>query len=130
MKVVNISQKEKKMTNKEFQRRAVRHGEITLKPINKLPNGLEVVSTNKQAIVGHSESGHHHVVISDGSVELLRPIGADSQDLYLRVSGAARIEHLKTFDRHETKQVEPGLYYVNTKEQYDYFLKRTTRVMD
>lgn len=118
------------MNNKEFKNRAIRHGEIVLKPIDELPDNLEVVSKSNREIVGHSESGHHHVVVSDGDIELLRPKGADSEELYLRVSGAAQIQHLKAFDRHETKPVEPGVYYVNTKQQYDYFLKRQTRVLD
>jgi len=118
------------MTNAEFKRRAIRHGEIVLRPIDVLPDNLKIVSKSKREIVGHSESGHHHVVVSNDAVELLRPIGADSQELYLRVSGTAQIEHLKTFDRHATTPVEPGLYYINTKQQYDYFLKRQTNVMD
>lgn len=119
------------MTNKEFTKRAVRHGEIVLKPLDKLPEGLEVVEEANRVIVGHSESGHHHVAVCDAvSLTLLKPIGADSSDLYLKVSKEARIEHLKTFDRHETKVLHPGFYYINTKQQYDYFAKRMERVVD
>lgn len=123
--------KGEKMTNKEFKQRAVRHGEIVLKPIDKLPEGLQEVETGRKVIVGHSESGHHHVAVCDAdNLTLLRPVGADSGDLYLKVSSVARIEHLKTYDRHETKVLHPGYYYINTKMQYDYFAKIQTRVQD
>lgn len=115
----------------EFRARAIRHGEITLVPVDKLPEGLEVVSTARSHIVGHSESGHHHVAVCDeADLTLLCPAGADSGDLYLQVASQARIEHLKPFDRHETKVIAPGYYYVATKSAYDYFLKRQTKVVD
>ena len=119
------------MTNKEFKERAVRHGELTLIPVDKLPTGLKEVEHGNRVIVGHSESGHHHVAVCEADdLTLLRPIGADSNDLYLKVSKEARIEHLKTFDRHETKVLHPGYYYINVKQQYDYFAKVQTRVQD
>ena len=120
------------MSNKKtFKERAIRHGEIVITPVDKLPDGLERVEVGSQIIIGHSESGHHHVAVCDtDGLTLLRPAGADDQGLYLQVEGVARIEHLKPYDRHETKSIQPGYYFVNTKEQYDYFLKRQTRVLD
>jgi hypothetical protein len=121
------------MKVKEFQERAIRHGEIVLLPIDKFPDGLEKIESGRKVIVGHSESGHHHVAVAvcdADSLTLLRPVGADSNDLYLEVSGAARIEHLKPYDRHETKPVAPGYYHINTKMAHDYFLKRAVRVID
>ena len=119
------------MKSKEFKQRAVRHGEVMLIPIDALPDGLEAVETGCKVIVGHSESGHHHVAVCDGgNLTLLRPVGADTTDLYLQVRGATRIEHLKPYDCHDTKLIQPGYYFVNTKDQYDYFLKRQTRVLD
>lgn len=119
------------MKTKEFKQRAIRHGEIMLIPISKLPEGLEQVEQGKRVIVGHSESGHHHIAVCDAdNLTLLRPQGADSPDPYLEVSSVARIEHLKTYDRHETKTIMPGYYFVNTKMAYDYFAKRQVRVVD
>jgi hypothetical protein len=119
------------MKSNEFKQRAIRHGEIVLIPLDKLPENLEQVSTGRQVIVGHSESGHHHVAVCDtDDLTLLRPAGADDQGLFLKVSAVARIEHLKTFDRHETKPIQAGYYFINTKEQYDYFAKRTVQVLD
>lgn len=119
------------MTNEEFKRKAIRHGEVMITPIDELPANLERVSIGAKAIIGHSESGHHHVAVCDtAELELLRPNGADSPDLYLKVSAVSRVEHLKEFDRHDTTKLEPGIYYINTKTQYDYFAKREAKVMD
>jgi len=119
------------MKAKEFKQKAVRHGEVMLIPVDALPEDLEVVQNGRKVIVGHSESGHHHVAVADRDcLTLLRPVGADTSDLYLQVSDTARIEHLKPYDRHETQPIQLGYYFVNTKQQYDYFLKRTTRVLD
>lgn len=119
------------MKTKEFKERAIRHGEIVLIPIDSPPVGLEEVERGGSIIVGHSESGHHHVAVCEaGDLRLLRPVGADSGDLYLEVSSAAQIEHLKPYDRHETKPIALGFYHVNTKMAYDYFAKRQVRVID
>lgn len=100
-------------------------------PVDKLPEGLEIVEQGKRVIVGHSESGHHHVAVCDSTnLAMLKPKGADSPDLYLEVSAPAYIEHLKPYDRHVTKPIAPGYYFVNPKMAYDYFLKRQVQVVD
>jgi len=119
------------MTNKEFKERAVRHGEVVLIPIDKLPEDLKQIETGRQVIVGHSESGHNHVAVCDTeSLALFRPKGADSPDLFLEVLHESRIEHRKTFDRHETKVLKPGLFRIYIKAGYNYFLKRMEKVVD
>jgi len=119
------------MKVKEFRERAIRHGEIVLIPVDRLPENLEVVEKGNRVIVGHSESGHHHVAVCDAlDLTLLRPVGADSSDLYLEVSAPARIEHLKEFDRHETKTLSEGYLRVVNKTEYDCFAKVRRRVLD
>jgi len=119
------------VTKTEFQKRAIRHGEVVLIPIEKLPDGLEIIEKGTRVTVGFSESHHHHIAVSDSlDITMLRPIGADDQGLYLEVKDVARVEHLKEFDRHETKVLHPGYYFVNTKAAYDYFLKAQRRVVD
>jgi hypothetical protein len=119
------------MKAEEFKQRAVRHGEVMLIPIASFPEGLEKVESKGTIIVGHSESGHHHVAICDtADLSLLRPQGADSPDLYLEVSAPARIKHLKQYDRHETKPLAVGFYKIVTKSGYDYFLKRQISIVD
>jgi hypothetical protein len=118
------------MKTKEFQRRAVRHGEVMIVPIDKLPAGLEEVERGAEIIIGHSETGHHHVAVAEaGDLTLFRSKGTDL-NLYLQVMSKTKVEHRKTFDQHEAKELEPGYYHINTKMAYDYFLKRAVRVVD
>jgi hypothetical protein len=119
------------MKTEEFKRRAIRHGEVMIIPIERLPGNVEKAEAGRRVVIGHSESGHHHVAVSDNvDLTVFRPVGGDTEELYLQVQAVARVEHLKPFDKHETKALQPGLYYVNTKEQYDYFAKRQAKVVD
>lgn len=114
-----------------FEKKAIRHGEIMLIPIDALPDGIEQIYKGKEYIIGHSETGHHHVAVADFPVlTVFRPVGADDGTLFLRVSKDARVEHKKSFDKHETKTLFKGLYQVTVKKAYDYFAKRMKRVVD
>ena len=116
------------MTNEEIQKRMVQHGEVLLVPVDALPGDLEQIHNGKEFIVGHSETGHHHVAVGD--VTAFKPIGADSQEIYLRVNKESVIEHRKSFDRHETKTLHEGVYLVKPKTEYDPFLKIIEQVRD
>jgi hypothetical protein len=116
------------MKNQTFKKKAIRHGEVMITPIEKLPDGVEEFYSGKQHIIGHSETGHHHVAVGD--ITMFRPTGADDQPLFMRVNRDSVVEHRKAFDKHETKALFKGLYTVTIKKAYDYFAKRMTNVMD
>jgi len=117
------------MKNLEFKNKAIRHGEVMIVPVDKLPENAEEVFAGKEYIVGHSETGHHHVAVAD--VTIFKPAGADSQELFMRVNSPGRIEHRKAgTDRHETKSLDSGLYQVTIKKAYNYFKKAMERVVD
>lgn len=116
------------MDNTTFEQKAIRHGEILLIPIDELPKNIEQVFEGKEFIVGHSETGHHHVAVGD--VTAFRPLGADSKDVYLRVNRDSIVEHRKTFDKHETKTLFEGLYLCRPKTEYDPFDKLIREVRD
>lgn len=120
------------MNNKTFNKKAIRHGEVMITPIEALPDGVEQIYAGREYIVGHSETRHHHVAVADigGTITMFRPVGADDSTLFMRVSKDSRIEHRKTFDSHETKVLFKGLYTVTIKKAYDYFKKAMTKVMD
>src|SRR5688572_20688762 len=120
------------MNNKTRQQKMVRHGEILLVPVDRLPKNIEQIYEGDEFIVGHSETGHHHVAVGTvkNALAVFKPTGADTQDLYLRVNSTARLEHLKTFDKHETKTLEEGVYLVRPKNEYDPFAKLVQRVRD
>lgn len=120
------------MKNATFKQKAIRHGEVMITPIDKMPDGLEQISDGKSYIVGHSETGHHHVAVAGvgGSITMFRPVGADDSTLFMRVSKDSKIEHRKSHDQHETKTLFKGLYTVTIKKAYDYFAKAMTKVQD
>jgi hypothetical protein len=121
-----------KMTKEEYRKRLIRHGELLLIPINELPANLEQTFVGERYIVAHSETGHHHVAVADApnALTVFRPIGADSPDLYLKVSAPSKIEHQKDFDKHETKTIPEGIYLCRPKSEYDPFAKIIQQVRD
>lgn len=120
------------MTNEEYQKRMIRHGEVVIVPIDAIPKGVVVAYQGKEYTVGHSESGHHHVAVGElpDAMTVFKPAGADSQELYLRVSGPAHVEHRKSFDTHETKPILPGDYIIEIAQEFDYTLNVVRMDMD
>ncbi|MBV9217678.1 MAG: hypothetical protein JO053_16030 [Acidobacteria bacterium] len=120
------------MKNETFSQKAIRHGEVLITPIEELPADVEQVFEGREYIIGHSETGHHHVAVAElpKGITIFKPRGADDQTLFMRVSENSRVEHRKAHDRHETKTLFRGLYTVTIKKAYDYFAKRMTRVQD
>lgn len=119
------------MNKRTFSKKAIRHGEMLLIPVDEMAEQTEQVYEGNRFIVGHSETGHHHVAVgTKKALTVFKPVGADSQDLYLRVNSASRLEHLKTHDKHETKVLHEGLYLVRPKNEYDPFAKMIQQVRD
>ncbi len=106
------------MTNKP-----IRHGEILLFPVSKLPSSKK--SKHISYIVGHSETGYHHVLESNQLFEVV-----NKDDLYIRLFEPALLVHKKTVDRHKDLEVVPGVYKVIYKNEYDPFAKVIQRVQD
>jgi hypothetical protein len=66
-------------------------------------------------VVGHSESGHHHVLDSDRAFDVI----VTGDDMLIDVHETARLTHQASTDRHETLAVPPGTYRVLRKRRYD-----------
>lgn len=112
------------MTNEEFERRAVRHGEVLLKPIDELPEGAKEIYAGNKYIVAESETHHHHVAVGD-----VRVFEWNNRR-FLEAVKDSRIEHVKTFEKHETKPLFKGFFEIKIKKAYDYFKKRLEAVRD
>lgn len=108
----------------DFNKRAIRHGELLLLPVAKLPEQAKETFAGREYTVAHSETGHHHVAVGD--VRVFR----SGETFFLEAVRDSRIEHRKTFEKHETKTIFKGLYQITIKKAYDYFLKRQTQVRD
>jgi hypothetical protein len=106
---------------------AIRHGEIILKPIAAIPTEATLEKESAKFIVGHSETGHHHVL------EAVKPfkVFTWNGERYIEVPEIAELWHQKTGkDIHTPHKVAPGFYKVNVKVQYDYFKGALERVRD
>lgn len=107
-------------------KKSILHGENALIPIEEMPEG-ETKSYTKY-IVGHSETGHHHLLESVKGKEFDILIRGD--DIFISTRFEASVVHQKTQDIHETVIVEPGIYKVNRKTEYDPFQKILRAVYD
>jgi hypothetical protein len=95
-------------------RSPIRHGEVLLLPVATPPEGVRHMV--KTCIVGHSESGHHHVLESDA---LFAQIVSASADLYVDLDTATPLRHQKDHDQHRELTVPPGVWRVIRKTEFD-----------
>lgn len=85
---------------------------------------------NGRWIVGHSETGHHHV-IDRAPVQIVEreaPVGV--RILRMIVSEPVACEHLRGFDTHAPVNLTPGNWEVRTAREYDPLAKIARRVAD
>lgn len=95
----------------------IRHGEVILMPVSDVPKLKSEKSKNY--IVGHSETGHHHVLESKTEFEVMS--SSEKDELFIRLFEPGKLVHKKTFDFHKTLDVSPGTYKVVKKTEYDPF---------
>jgi len=111
---------------KEVKRTVIQHGECLLVPVNNMPKS-EIRSVTTE-IVAHSETGHHHVVVSNKPFEAQGDV--DKHDLYLRLFEPAKLEHKKVTNKHKTLKVPAGIWKVLHKTEYNPFAGLIQRVKD
>lgn len=113
-----------KLTNKQGDKIVpIMHGENFLVPVDKLPKG-EIIQSNAY-IVGHSETGHHHVLESKQPIDIVEGV-----DRVILVREVSKLFHQKSHDIHETIEVQPGIYKITHKTEYNPFTKVIGRVFD
>ena len=93
----------------------IRQGEIMLVPTSGALFGQR--RTVNTFVVGHSESGHNHVLDSDEMFDLI----TFGDDLLIELFDTARLAHDADADsdRHHTLVVPPGTYRVARKRSYN-----------
>lgn len=102
----------------------IRHGENLLLPVKEAEGK---VSKHKTYIVGHSETGHHHVLESKTEFEVIE---GEKEELYVRLFEPGKIVHQKTYDQHKTLTVPAGTFKVIKKTEYDPFQQVIRAVWD
>ena len=109
------------------------HGEVNfLKIIDGTVDvsPLEIVQPAKEGyIVGHSESGHHHVLEREG-VTVHRGTEKGMQILRALITKPVPVRQLAGGNAHEQQIIEPGEYLITNNVEYDPFMQQARRVAD
>lgn len=98
--------------------RQVAQGDVLVTRVSSLPPKVsKVTPKDGRYIVGHSETGHHHVVIDKPGVEMF-----DTENpliSYLKVidNVETTMEHLRSFDTHEPYLLKGGTYEIRRQRQ-------------
>lgn len=106
---------------KTFKTQAAQ-GDLLIRRIDALPdNATKQQPTNGQHVVAHSETGHNHVIADRPNVSLYTT--GDPMISYLEVIEATDatetlLEHLRSFDTHETIKISPGVYEIRRQREY------------
>lgn len=98
-----------------------------MKPVESLPSEAVLSTTTKKHIVAHSETGHHHVLEATQDFKIYSLMG----DTYIEIPSIAELKHEKTGrDVHKTHTIQPAVYKVIIKKEFDYFIGAIRAVRD
>ena len=105
---------------KTFNRMAAQ-GDFIIIQIAEIPDNVELMSPeNGKIVVAHSETGHNHVMEAE-RVTAYKTKDVKEVDLYemfLNVEAPTKIEHLRSYDTHETLLVPTGKYRIRRQREY------------
>ena len=97
-------------------------GDVSIIRIEKVDVDVEFSPLEEKLVVGHSESGHNHVLVKEREAEV--EIAKDEQGYFIRVKkGKAQIVHEKT-GGHEPQTIEQGVYFIGHQMEYNEFEDR------
>lgn len=97
-------------------------GDLYIRRIPAIPaNATPMQAEKGRFVVAHSETGHDHVIAERPGVQAF--VTDDPMVMYLRVIEAteqteALLEHLRSFDTHETIAIPPGDYELRRQREY------------
>jgi len=107
-------------------------GEISIRRIEKMPDNVTPLAPeNGHFVIGHSETGHHHVMTLDRKqvfVDPNPPVGM--RVLYAVLESAGQLVHQRGHDTHETIQIEPGVYEFRLGREFDPYAELARQVAD
>jgi hypothetical protein len=112
-------------------------GEITIRRIGGVPKRpswkgyTPLKQEGGRYIVGHSETGHHHVLTAAGAaVGVLDKPPEGMRILRVILDNPNVLEHLRPFDTHEPITLEPGEYEFRIGREYDPYKELARRQAD
>ena len=93
-------------------------GELLVMRVASIPANAEPMKAEgEHYVVGHSESGHHHVI--DRPRAAVFEAADDKFTLWVRSLGdGAELRHLRSFDTHESLYLPPGDYMIRRQREY------------
>ena len=93
-------------------------GDLLIRRIEEIPSGFEVAASDVEGgvVVAHSETGHHHVMLAEPGVEVLRNLTEPGRAV-VQVREVAHLEHRRTTHRHETIEFTPGVYELRRQRE-------------
>lgn len=102
-------------------------GEITIIRIGPvpadcaLPGGCaRLEPQDGRYVIGHSETGHHHVIAADGAaVGELERVPEGMRILCAILERPTLLDHLRDYDTHESIRLEPGQYEFRIAREFD-----------
>src|ERR1700743_760544 len=103
-------------------------GEITIVRIGDVPEGKKLggqplALEHGKLIIGHSETGHHHVLerTKGATVTVSDQAPAGMKVLHAILTEANSLVHERGHDTHETINLLPGEYEFRIAREYDHY---------
>jgi len=103
--------------------RAAAQGEVRAFRLDEMPTDVAMERLpleNGQLILGHSETGHHHVM-DPTKVEAYRVTEGVPEGmtvLNIIVKEPTSLDHLRAYNTHESVMFEAGTYRITTDREY------------
>lgn len=112
-------------------------GEITIVRIGDVPKnrkvaGVPLALENGKLIIGHSETGHHHVLerAADATVTVMKEAPAGMKILHAILTKANSLLHERGHDTHETINLDPGEYEFRIAREFDHYAELARKSAD
>jgi hypothetical protein len=113
-------------------------GEITIRRIGSVSTAAKRAGFTSLAleggkyIIGHSETGHHHVLDRTAGVDIAvmdRP-PEGMRILHAILQNPTTLNHLRDHDTHDPIRLEPGEYEFRIAREFDHYAELARQSMD
>jgi hypothetical protein len=107
----------------------IRVGDVTVTA--SAPKGFTPLSLeNGKRIIGHSETGHHHVLDGEADVFVMDRPPEGMRILRAIVANDTPLVHLRDYDTHAPIMLSPGEYEFRIGREYDPYAELARQQMD